>query len=382
MATPLCPYFGSCGGCSSQHIDYSLQTENKKQMVINELKKNNIVFPENVQLISGNEYFYRNRMDFVFSNEGPGLRRKGSFRDIVQIRKCVISNNKINQLLDEVWRWFEANKDKLDVFEMRRNTGTLRYSVIRASENADSSTITFILNDDSQKIAEHTELIRGFAEKSSAKNVLIARVPHNSDLSTSEDCFAVKGDEKMEESVLGNKIIFHSQSFFQNNTKMAEKMVGYCRDLLKNHQTDDSMLIDLYGGAGTFGICMSDMFRKVMIIDNEGLNIQCAKANIEGNNKIEAIACDAASMQKLNIKEKDLFMIADPPRSGMHPKAIANIINLRPKTLIYVSCNPQQTAKELKTFTKYYDVASVAVLDLFPQTPHTEAIFELNSKSI
>jgi len=377
---PLCPYFGKCGGCTSQHIAYALQTENKRQMVVNELTKNEIKFPADIKLISGKDYFYRNRMDFVFSKNGPALREKGSFRNLVQIRKCVISNDKINKLLEEVWHWFNANKDRLDIFDIRKNVGTLRYSVIRASENYDSSTITFILNDDSNKIAEHVELIKEFADKTSASNVAIGRVPANTDLSTSDDSFEVKGDLKMQESVLGHKIVFSSQSFFQNNSKMAEEMVGYTKDLLSKHQTSSSTLIDLYGGAGTFGICLSEMFKKTMIIDNEGLNIECAKENVKGNDKIEAIACDAASMRKLDIKEKYLFMIADPPRSGMHPKAIANIVNLRPKILIYVSCNPQQMAKELKTFCKYYDINSVAVFDLFPQTPHTEAIVELKRK--
>lgn len=378
---PLCPYFGKCGGCTSQHIAYALQAENKKQMVVNELKKNDINFPPDVKLISGKDYFYRNRMDFVFSKDGPGLREKGRFMDIVQIRKCVISNDKINKLLDEVWQWFNVNKDKLDVFDVKRNIGTLRYSVIRASENTDSSTITFILNDDSNKIAEHSELIREFADKTSAENVIIGRVPKNTDLSTSADSFEVKGSIKIEENVLGNKIVFHSQSFFQNNSKMAEEMVGYCKELLEKNNTKDATLVDLYGGAGTFGICLSEIFKKTMIIDSEGLNIDCAKENVEGNDKIEAIACDAASIQKLNIKEKELFMITDPPRSGMHPKAIANIVNLKPKILIYVSCNPQQMAKELKTFQKYYDIDSVAVFDLFPQTPHTEAVVEMKLKN-
>src|SRR3989338_8494597 len=201
QTTPLCPYFGECGGCTAQHISYQVQIENKKNVVANALKKNNIEYDKEIQVFAGNEYNYRNRMDFIFSFQGPALRKKDKFNKFVPIKRCEISNEKINSLLIEVSDWFEAEKNylkdgatsSLDTFDINKFTGCMKYVVIRAPENSDSTTVSFVLNSDSQKLAEHTEQIKKFSEICSAKNVVIAKVDRTTDESISLDCFAVKG---------------------------------------------------------------------------------------------------------------------------------------------------------------------------------------------
>jgi len=377
MSNPLCLYFGECGGCSAQHIDYNLQLDNKKNSVINELK-NNEVLVSDVKIFSDKEYFYRNRMDFVFFENGIGLRKKGFFDKIIPIKKCVISNQRINSLLTEIWEFYEENKNQLDTFDLKRSQGTLKYATIRASEVTDSSSITFILNSDSTKMAQHIDLIKIFSQKTTAKNIIIGRVPAKTDESTSFDCFEVKGELILNELICEKKISFFSQSFFQNNTVMAEKMINYCKEILSKHDTKESHLIDLYGGAGTFGVCLGENFQSVLITDIEGNNIDCARKNLEENfmRNSRVFAADAS---KIKFEEnKDLFLITDPPRSGMHPKTIKQILNISPKLIIYVSCNPKQMAKELRHFLVNYKFESLAVFDLFPQTPHVEAIVELS----
>ncbi|HIH42974.1 TPA: 23S rRNA (uracil(1939)-C(5))-methyltransferase RlmD [Candidatus Woesearchaeota archaeon] len=387
QVTPLCPYFGECGGCTAQHISYTTQVENKKNVVVNALKKNNIEYDKEIQLFTGNEYNYRNRMDFIFSFQGPALRKKDKFNKFVPIKRCEISNEKINSLLKEVSDWFEAEKNymkdgatsSLDTFDINKFTGCLKYVVIRAPENSDSTTISFVLNSNSLKLAEHTEQIKKFSEICSAKNVVIAKVDRTTDESISRDCFAVKGSTSMEESLNGKKIIYSSQSFFQNNMKMAEKMISYCRDAVKKYADKYTVLVDLYGGSGTFGISLADLFYKCYIIDNDTLNINCAKENIAANKIIntEATCADATS---LSINFSDAVVITDPPRSGMNQKAIKKLLQLMPKAIIYISCNPQELAKELKFFKKHYTLESISVFDLFPQTTHIEAVAELRRR--
>ena len=402
QTTPLCPYFGECGGCTAQHISYQVQIENKKNVVANALKKNNIEYDKEIQVFAGNEYNYRNRMDFIFSFQGPALRKKDKFNKFVPIKRCEISNEKINSLLTEVWDWFEAEKNKtnadasknnaadnnhsinLATFDINKFTGCLKYVVIRAPENLDStnsasSTISFVLNSDSPKLAEHIEAIKKFSETCSAKNVVIAKVERTKDESISRDCFAVKGTTDIEESLNGKKILFSSQSFFQNNTKMAEKMIAYCKDAVKKYADKYTVLVDLYGGSGTFGISLADLFYKCYIIDNDTLNISCAKENIAANNikNTEATCADATSLQ---INFSDAVVITDPPRSGMDQKAIKKLLQLMPKAIIYISCNPQELAKELKFFKKHYSLESISVFDLFPQTVHVEAVAELKRR--
>ena len=285
-------------------------------------------------------------------------------------------------MLKEVEGWFDSYMPHLEPFHSKKRTGCLKYATIRASEFAESSTITFVLNEDSPSLGAHIDAIREFSGKTSCENICAASVPKNLDTSVSHDAFAVKGTLEMRERILGSQLSFSSQGFFQNNSAMAGKMVGYCREILKSHQTKNSILIDLYGGAGTFGVCLGDLFEKTIIVDNEGPNVEWAKSNLKQNGiKGEAIAADSAILGKLPLPgNKETFIIVDPPRSGMSPKVIKHILSLNPAGFLYVSCNPIQMAKELRLFRKNYDIVSTAVFDMFPQTVHIEAIVELVRK--
>lgn len=370
MADPLCPYFGKCGGCSSQHIEYEQQLENKKIVVA----RNTGVNIHTIKVFSDTPYNYRNRMDFIFHQRGLGLREKGNWRSVVDIEKCVISNDKLNQLLKEVRDYFKG----VEAFDVQRKTGTYRYAVIRTPSN--SSSISFVLNEDSNKTAEAIEKIKNYAKASSADSILVTYVPKDTDSSISEEFFVVKGSDMINEEFLDKTFEYSVQGFFQNNTVMAEKMHEYVNGLIRAHGIDYTQhleLLDLYAGVGTFGINNSHLFKKVYIVEGDKHCIDSAKVNIEKNHikNAEAFLVDAASLKKLQLPQ-GLFVITDPPRSGMHPKTIEELNRLRPKHIIYVSCNVEQLGKDLKKFSKY-TLKSVAMFDLFPQTPHIEAIVEL-----
>jgi 23S rRNA (uracil-5-)-methyltransferase RumA len=370
MVDALCPYFGKCGGCSSQHIAYEQQLENKKIVVA----RNTGVDINSIKVFSDNPYNYRNRMDFIFLPRGLGLREKGNWKSVVDIDKCVISNDKLNRLLSEVREHFKG----VDSFDVQRKTGTYRYAVIRTPSN--SSSISFVLNEDSNKTAEAIEKIKNYAKVSSVDSILVTYVPKDTDSSISEEFFVVKGSDMITEDFLNRSFEYSVQGFFQNNTAMAEKMHEYVNELIRNHgleHTRDINLLDLYAGVGTFGINNSDLFKKVFIVESDTHCIDSAKVNIKKNNikNADAIFMDAAGLKKLRL-ENPLFVITDPPRSGMHHKTIEELRRIKPKHIIYISCNVEQLGKDLKKFNKY-QVKSVAMFDLFPQTPHIEAIVEM-----
>lgn len=370
MVDALCSYFGKCGGCSSQHIEYEQQLENKKIVVA----RNADVDINSIKVFSDEPFNYRNRMDFIFHPRGLGLREKGNWRSVVDVEECVISNNKLNQLLKEVREYFKG----VDSFDVQRKTGTYRYAVIRTPSN--SSSISFVLNEDSNKTAEAIEKIKEFAKTSSADSILVTYVPKDTDSSISEEFFVVKGSDMINEDFLGKTFEYSVQGFFQNNTAMAQKMHEYVNGLIKAHgieYTKDLNLLDLYAGVGTFGINNSELFKKVFVVESDKHCIDSAKVNIQKNNinNAEAIFMDAAGLKKLRL-ENPLFVITDPPRSGMHPKTIEELRRIKPKNMIYISCNVEQLGKDLKKFNKY-SLKSVAMFDLFPQTPHIEAIVEL-----
>jgi len=137
-------------------------------------------------------------------------------------------------------------------------------------------------------------------------------------------------------------------------------------------------LLDLYGGVGTFGIINSDLFKTVKTVESFEGCVDAAKANIElnGVKNTEAILLDAMHLKKLDL-QSPLFVITDPPRSGMHQKTIEQLIVLKPKLIIYISCSIQQLEKELPKFLKHYKLKSAAIFDLFPQTNHMETVVEL-----
>lgn len=387
MENAKCPYFGECGGCSAQHIPYEAQVENKKQFVSDLIKKSGMENNSEIKVFSDKPFSYRNRMDFIIFNEGIGFRKKGDWKKTLDIKDCPISNEKLNSLLAEVRDFLSRNREKIKVFDIFKHSGTLRYAVIRSPDFSNDSSISFVLNSD-QVDNETLELLKGFSQNCSANNVVLAYVPKNTDNSISEEYAVIKGNDFLKEKFCGYDFYYDIQGFFQNNSVMAEKMLKYVQNLFKSYNLnkDKSLLVDLYGGVGTFGIINSSMFSEVLTIESYKKSTEKADMNIKSNSiqNVKAICQDAMSLKKLSLdawsKGKDLYVLTDPPRSGMHKKTIQYLLEIKPKKIVYVSCNPQQLSSELEKFKELYKADSVAVFDLFPQTPHIETVVELSLK--
>ncbi len=380
VVAPLCPLFGTCGGCSFQDIPYEQQVAQKLAQVKGFFQENNVPLPEEVPVITDKPFGYRSRMDFAFSFDGPGLRRKGRFWDINPVRECALSNENLNKLLAEVWLFFEQERANLDVFTHRENLGTIKYAVIRTPGISGRTCITFILNRESPRLEEHINLLKKFAEHCTADTVLYGAVGAKQDLSIAKDIVALKGDIFLEEILCGKLLRFHSQAFFQNNSSIAEKMLQHVRGLIADTISKHLLLVDLYGGAGTFGVTLADLFKKVLVIDNDPGNILSAKENISINNIINAEAKCADAQAILELPPQNMVLMLDPPRCGLHPKVFKRIIELKPERIVYVSCNPKQLAVELALFKEFYEIKTLTVFDHFPQTPHIEAISLLTLK--
>lgn len=365
MATPKCRYFGTCGGCELQHLDYSMQLENKKAAV------SRITGCMDVRVFSGPEYNYRSRMDFVFFHGGVGLRKKESWQKVVDIESCAISDPRINTLLGEIRKHFSS----ADSFDVRKKTGTFRYAIIRVSSEA--ATVSFILNSDSQGIKGAIAQVGGFSKVTSADSVIVAYVPPDRDAAISDDFFIVKGTDALVEHIQGKAISYSCQGFFQNNTPVSGMMLEHSREILSKYNTKGATLLDLYGGVGTFGIASAGLFSKVLVIENAKGSIEAAKRNMQDNGVMnaEAMLLDAKYIHRLELGS-DVFVITDPPRCGMHERAIQHLNKIKPKAIIYISCNIQQLGKDLKKL-KGYSVKSAALFDMFPQTNHIEAMVEL-----
>ncbi len=369
MAEPKCKYFGKCNGCTAQHIDYAVQLENKRKALARAAE----VADSEVKVFSGKDYGYRNRMDFFFHYGGLGLRNKNNPNLIVDIEECVIANKRINELLLETRDFFK----NANASDLKKRTGAFRQAIIRAPEN--DSAVCFILKNESPNLENSVQKIKEFAEITTANNVVVLYVDSESENNFSDEFVVAKGSETISESYLGKTFCFSAQGFFQNNHEMAEKMHEYCNNLLKNYGTKakDAHLLDLYAGVGTFGIINSDLFKSTVIVESVKPAIECANKNIKENNAkyTKAVALDAKQIRRITLQHP-LFVITDPPRSGMDEKTIETLKSLKPEVIIYISCNVQQLAKDIPKF-KNYEVKSAALFDLFPQTPHSEAVVEM-----
>jgi len=328
MAKPLCPYFGKCGGCSFQDVEYAEQLDAKKNRIAEAIDV------EDIQVFSGREYFYRHRMDMVFHPGGLGFREKGTWHNIVNVERCVISNEKLNEFISEIRTFFSD----VDVFHIRKKVGTFRYAVIRTPPT--DSSISIVLNLESSGLDEAEKKIKEFAKLTSAYNVLMTYVPPNRGVSVAEEFSVVKGKDTIKEEYVDRKFWYPIQGFFQNNHDVAEKMHIHINRLLRDYETQDSHLLDLYGGVGTFAIVNSGLFKDVTIVENSERAIEAAEKNIKENKaaNVHPFLQDSKYLKKIEIG-KPLFVVIDPPRSGIHPKAVKRLNELKPEAIIYVSCN-------------------------------------------
>jgi len=380
----ICPYFDHCSGCTTQNIPYSKQLENKKENLAALLNKHTFPF---IQVFFGQEFSYRNRMEFIFHSKGLGLRAKDNPKRIIDIDHCPISMPKINTLLTEVRNYFsEANNFNINSFNLNLKRGLFRGVVIRSTLLGDSS-LSFVLNEDISErgVAGEKEKamsqIKEFSLKTTAKNVVITFVQSNIDDLYSSNYLVIKGRDYLEEELCGKKFSFPIQGFFQNNPKVAEKMFNYVNTLLQKYPTNNAELMDLYSGVGTFGIVSSKLFSKTIFVESFSESVNFSQKNMKENSLKNASAHILQAHQLSRLKfSPDLYVIADPPRAGMEEKAIIQLNTLKPKVIVYVSCNPQQLSKDLAKF-KQYTIKSIALFDLFPHTWHSEVVVELERKN-
>ena len=352
-----CQYSPQCGGCDLQHLEYKTQLENKKKQI------SKLLNFQNTEILSGPECNYRNRMDFLFFPGGIGLRDKNN-RKIIDIEDCPIANSRINELLKEI-------RESEYFTEYSQECS---FAVIRASSKDYS--ISFVLRPNLKNKEEIIEKVREFSKKINAKNILVT-FPEKVEDSTSSDYLIIKGKDYLEEEFLNLNFRYPTQGFFQNNPSVAEMMLKYVKELLSKYSIREAHLLDLYGGVGTFGVTNYKEFRKITIIESFPPAIEMAKENIKLNQvkNAEAFALDAQQLRKVKLSAP-LYVITDPPRSGMDEKVIVLLKELQPEAIIYISCNPQQLAKDVLKFKKC-KLKSVALFDLFPQTKHFEVIAEL-----
>ena len=393
---PLCPHFAECGGCTYQKLTYDMQTNLKSKMVQDIL--NPVISDYEYEGILGSpmETAYRNKMEFSFGDEykdGPlalGLHKKGSFYDIVTVDECKIVHEDYNKILKSVLEFFK-NKD-ISYYHKLRHTGYLRHLVIRRAIKTGEILIHLVTTSQydscgESKMTTEEELMSQWKECMLSLNLAgtVTGILHTynnslSDVVQSDKTDILYGRGYIMEELLGLKFKISAFSFFQTNSLGAEVLYEKAREYVG--ETKDKVVFDLYSGTGTIAQMLAPVAKQVIGVEIVEEAVEAAKENakLNGLDNCTFIAGDVLKVID-NIKEKPDFIVLDPPRDGIHPKALEKIIQFGVDKMVYISCKPTSLARDLVVLQERgYHVEKVCAIDQFPMSVHVETVVKLSLK--
>jgi 23S rRNA (uracil-5-)-methyltransferase RumA len=377
---PRCQHYDICGGCNTQTLPYHHQLEIKSNQVKKILNDAGIKGFEFLGIEpSPLEYQYRNKMEFSFGDEikgGPlelGMHQKGKFYEIVTTTGCQIVDEDFNKILTLVLEYFR-NKG-LAHYHKITHTGSLRHLVIRKAHKTDQLLINLVTTSQQElELEDLTKELLSLSLSSKIMGILHTINDGLADIVQSDETRILYGQNFITEEILGLSFKISVFSFFQTNSLGAEKLYSIVRDFAGS--TNDQIIFDLYCGTGTIAQIMAPVAKKVIGIEIVEEAVEAAKENasLNGLSNCEFIAGDV--FEKVDeLKDKPDLIILDPPRVGIHPKAIHKIIDFNPPRFIYVSCKPTSLADDLPVFIeKGYKITKVQCMDMFPHTPHVETV--------
>ena len=396
---PVCQHFGTCGGCKWQHMGYEHQLFYKQQEITNNLQRlGKIELPE-IDPILGSEdiYFYRNKMEFSFSDSrwltldeinsdkdfddknALGFHIPGMWDKILDIKKCHLQQDPSNAIRNHV-KQFAIDND-ISFFNTRNQHGLLRTLMIRTSSTGEIMVVLQMFAEDKEK---RTLLLDSLGEKfpeiTSLQYVINGK---GNDTIYDQEVICYKGEDHIFEEMEGLKFKINAKSFYQTNSAQAYELYKITRDFAG--LTGNELVYDLYTGTGTIAQFVAEKAKKVIGIEAVPVAIEDAKENAKRNN-IENTEYFAGDMRKVFTQEfigehgHPDVIITDPPRDGMHKDVVAQIIGILPQRIVYVSCNSATQARDLALLDEHYKVTRVQPVDMFPQTFHVENVVCLEKR--
>jgi len=396
---PKCEHFGTCGGCKWQDMAYQHQLAYKQNEVINNLKRiGHLELPEVSPIIgSKKEYFYRNKMEFSFSdsrwltseeiNSGDDLVNKnalgfhipGMWDKILDIKNCWLQEDPSNAIRNAIKDF--AVENNLEFFNTRNQTGFLRTMMIRTSSTGDIMVVIQFFREDKKK----RELLLNFIADSFPEITSLQYIINEkaNDTIYDQDVICYKGEDHIFEEMEGLKFKINAKSFYQTNSEQAHELYKVTRDFAG--LTGNELVYDLYTGTGTIAQFVAKQARKVVGIESVPDAILAAKENAQFN-AITNVDFHVGDMKQvfsdgfMKLHGTPDVIITDPPRDGMHKDVVQQILNIAPKKVVYVSCNSATQARDLALMKEEYKVTKVQPVDMFPQTFHVENVVLLERR--
>lgn len=394
---PECEHFGKCGGCKWQMLDYKTQLEIKQKQVLENFQHlGKFEFPTHYPILpSKNIYFYRNKLEYTFSNRkwltdydksmdfaeqnmnGLGFHLPKMFDRILDIENCHLQKEPSNSIRLSIRNF--AIENEISFYSPRKQEGYLRNLIIRTSSTGDLMVILVVGYDDQPILnAVLNHLADNFPEITSLMYIVNTNL---NDTTNGMNAELFKGNPFLMEQMEDIKFKVGPTSFYQTNSEQAYEMYKIAREYAQ--LTGEEVVYDLYTGTGTIANFIARNAKKVIGIEYVPEAIEDAKMNSDLN-KIDNTVFYAGDMAKVLTPEfvlengKADVIITDPPRAGMHEKVVTQMLEMGAPRIVYISCNPATQARDIDLLKVKYKVVKVQPLDMFPQTHHVENIVLLD----
>jgi 23S rRNA (uracil1939-C5)-methyltransferase len=373
-----CAHYPECGGCRFQDLAYEVQVEAKAEQVANALRRiGGLPEPPLEPIVPAESIFhYRNKLEYSFTRTpaGPGLgfHKAGRWDEVLDIERCWLTTDLGNAIRHAVRDW--ARAAGLEAYDQAEHTGFLRHLVVREGRNAGQALIQLVTAPGHLDAEGFVTALRDFPEVRSIHWSVNDRPAEVTNLPTT----LLYGDEWIEEQLGGLRFRVRPNAFLQTNTAMAERLYELAVDYAA--LTGEETVYDLYCGIGTIGLTMASKALTVWGVDVSEESVACALENAELNGIANAAFYAGEvgeALEDLRDRAGDPDgVVVDPPRAGLSGKALRRIARARPKRIVYVSCNPTTLAGNVKELTGDwgYRLERVRPVDMFPHTPHVEAV--------
>ena len=381
-----CPHFGICGGCLYQSLPYEEQLKIKEKQV--KALIDDVCSSYEFEGIKGSPISdgYRNKIEFSFGDEfkdGPlalGMHRRGSFYDIVNTPECQIVHEDFCKLLTATLEYF--TEKKISFYKKLQHVGYLRHLLVRRAVKTGEILVALVTSGQTEDLGvSEEELLMSWKEQllqlnleGSFAGILHIRNDSLADVVKSDETRILYGQDYFYEELLGLKFRISPFSFFQTNSLGAEVLYETARGYVG--ETKDKVVFDLYSGTGTIAQIIAPVADKVVGVEIVEEAVEAARENaaMNGLSNCEFIAGDVLKVID-DLSDKPDLIILDPPRDGIHPKALDKIIDFGVDRMVYVSCKPTSLARDLVVLQERgYQVEKVCCVDMFPSTANVETV--------
>lgn len=389
---PVCRHFQNCGGCTYQNLSYENQLQLKTTQVRKLLDEVCESYKFEGTKASPRQFGFRNKMEFSFGDEekdGPltlGMHKRGSFYDIVPVTGCQIMDEDYRRILGTTMEFFRRSGNTF--YHKMRHEGCLRHLLVRKAVRTGEMLIDLVTStQESVDMEGYAKTLLALELEGTIAGILHTVNDSLADVVQNDGTKIVYGQDYFYEELLGLRFKITPFSFFQTNSLGAEVLYETAREyigqLKEKDGKPDKIVYDLYSGTGTIAQLLAPVAKKVIGIEIVEEAVEAAKRNAElnGLHNCEFLAGDVLKVID-EVEEKPDFIVLDPPRDGIHPKALKKIIDFGVEHMLYISCKPTSLARDLVTLQESgYSVERVCCVDMFPWSGNIETVCLLTRKS-